>query len=219
MKMKKIIDNREKILPLLKFKEGIFYYFQVISRKKDNPGQLRDFHLFSRCVTSEEIFNFTYEEVVVLCNSYNARCYISLFPRSIEKFTKKLNLLLSSKIANDAYTPKIFRAVDSVALDDDIIKWKGVLSSSRCMLDVDSIDLDSGLLDSLDSFLSGKVSIEAVIPSVSGVHYICNNFYPGNIGARRLDNSGNWEFDLQGRTVTICRDVNTILYSCTVDKE
>ena len=215
----KIIDNKERVLPLLKFKDGIFYYLQVIARKKDNPGQPRDFHLFSRCITSIDVFEFVYNEIKVLCNSYNARCYISLFPRSIEKFTKKLNLLLSSKIVSDAYTPKIFRSLDSIALDDDIIKWKGVLDNSRCMLDVDDINLDSGLLGSLDSFLAGKVQVESIVPSVSGVHYICSNFYPGNLGASRIDRSGNWEFDVHGRKVTVCRDVNTILYSCTPEKE
>ena len=33
----KITDNIEKIKSLLKFKEGIFYYVQVIQRKKENP--------------------------------------------------------------------------------------------------------------------------------------------------------------------------------------
>lgn len=214
----KVVNNIERILPLLKFKEGIFYYLQVLSRKKDNPGQGRDVQLYSRSITSIDSLMLCVEEIKSLCTVFNARCYISLWPRSIEKYTKQLGLAISERIVHDSYSHKVFRLFDSIALSDDIIVWKGILDNSRCMIDVDCLKTDQDFLNSLNDFLKGKVSVEAIIPSVSGVHYICNNFYPKNLGATKIDNGGNWTFDLQGRAVTICRDVNTILYSCTPEK-
>ena len=205
-----VLNNISRVLPLLVFKEGYFYFLQVIARKKDNPSQSRDLQLFSKCVTRKESLDLILSEVELLCNSFNARCYISLLPRSIEEFVRRENYELSRRIVNNSFTHKVFRVQDSVALDKMCVRWKGVIPSSRCMIDVD----DMSICSDLDKMLSdGGVNIEAKIPSFSGIHYVCSNFYPANIGGRRKGNSEDWEIDLSGRIMTICRDVNVILYA------
>ena len=211
-----VLNNIDKIVHLLVFKEGIFYFLQVIARKKDNPGQSRDLQLFSKCVCRRESLELILDEVRLLCDSFNARCYISLLPRSIEEFVKRENLELSRRIVNNSFTHKVFRVQDSVALDDMCVRWKGIIPESRCMIDVD----DPSICADLEALLEGKVKIETILPSFSGVHYVCSNFYPANLSknVKRVGNSEDWTLDIQGKTVTICRDVNVILYAKREDK-
>jgi hypothetical protein len=84
------------------------------------------------------------------------------------------------------------------------------------MIDVD----DPSICADLDALLDGKVKVEAVLPSFSGVHYVCSNFYPANLSkdVKRIGNSEDWALDIQGKTVTICRDVNVILYAKREDR-
>ena len=211
-----VLNNIDKIVPLLVFKEGIFYFLQVIARKKDNPRQSRDLQLFSKCICRKESLDLVLDEVKLLCESFNARCYISLLPRSIEEFIKRENLELTRRIVNNSFTHKVFRVQDSVALDNMCVRWKGIIPESRCMIDVD----DVSVCDDLDKLLEGKVKVETILPSYSGVHYVCSNFHPANLSndVQRVGNSEDWKLNLQGKTVTICRDVNVILYAKREDK-
>lgn len=214
----KILDNREQLLKMMPFRPDIFYYFQVMSRKKDNPGQSRDIQLLSKCITSEDALNLYMPEIEALCKEFGARCYVSIWPRSIEKFTKEMNVRLASRVKNGSYSFKVFREFDSISLSRDIIQWKGIIPKSICMLDVDTLDGED--LRSLEEYLkAGGIEIVDIVPSVSGKHYICSNFYPLKFGAKKVDNAEIWEFDHDGRTFTMCRDMNLIFYACLKELE
>lgn len=207
-----LVDNFNQISSLLVFKPGIYYYLQVIQRKKDHPDlSKRDFQLYSKCITSSKEFLAAYDISRVLCDEYGARCYISLLPRSIDKFTKFLQLELSSRISKDNYSSKVFRAPDSTALSSDTVNCKGVLEV--IMLDIDDISF----ADPLREFLVNKgVTILEVIPSVSGIHFICKKFYPGNLGKDSIENfqdKDNWKLVDSEVSFTLRRDVNVILYA------
>lgn len=212
----RVLDNIEKVLNLLTFRPDLFYYIQVIARKKENSDLQRDTQLISKCISTLEEFNAFVPVIKSLCESFNARCYISLCPRSIEKYTKEINLKTSERIFNNAYSSRIFRYPDSIAQSKNNIQWKGVFPFSLCMLDVDYTDKIS--LDSLDSFLrKGGIKVIDILPSLNGRHYLCRNFYPKELGASQLHNE-DWIYDENERRFTLCRDLNVILYASIQDK-
>ena len=77
-----MINNIELIKPLLNFdNEGDFYMLYVFKRKKDQPEGEKDNHqsvrtIKSYCVTSIEYLEKRYDEVIQLCEVFNARAYI-----------------------------------------------------------------------------------------------------------------------------------------------
>ena len=88
-----VIDNFEKVSKYLYFEKDndsdLFYYVQVIQRKKDkgvsisrNSKTIREYYITSKRYWQEHI-----EEIKQLCRTLNARAYIHLVPRSWKKCT------------------------------------------------------------------------------------------------------------------------------------
>lgn len=99
-----MIDNFLKIKLFLEFKEGEFYFLQILKRKKDNPEQTGN----SKVIKTYYIYNLEYfntieEEVKQLCQFFNARAYLGLNRRNSKKIALYMLKEVTDLILNDQY--------------------------------------------------------------------------------------------------------------------
>src|SRR5690606_10096384 len=97
-----MLNNIEKILPLLEFKsEDDFYYLQILQRKKENS------HLGSnsRVIKNYYITSIDYllerkDEIIALCDIFNARASLRLNKRSFKKVAFKTMQNIANTMSN-----------------------------------------------------------------------------------------------------------------------
>lgn len=99
-----IVDNFKKVKLFLEFKEGEFYFLQILKRKKENPEQKGN----SRVIKTYYIYNLDYfnaieEEVKSLCHFFNARAYIGLNRRNSKKIALHMLKEITDLILNEQY--------------------------------------------------------------------------------------------------------------------
>ena len=201
-----ITDNIEKISSLLKFKEGIFYYIQVIQRRKDNPDLVKsDMKRYQTFITSEEDFKIHLPRIKKVCADYNARAYISLLPRSLEKLAKECALEYVKRIAKEEYK-RVWDIPNRLALSDSI-RAAGVYSSPWWLFDMDDL---SKYDDFLKNIKKNSISVIAELDTVSGKHIIVRPFNPKRI--EKYKSKEDYIFP-DGSKATLRKDCNTILYA------
>lgn len=167
-----MIDNINKIKPFIKPEsEDDFYYLQILQRKKENP------HLGSNSrviktyyINSIDYLESRYEEIKLMCNTFNARAMINLNKRSYYKTAFKSMENVAGIMANKHFN-KIHKAYDSACgqgHNDPEKKW---------ILDIDDI-YDDWFYKHLHDFITKKEtgSILECIPSASGYHIITTPF-------------------------------------------
>lgn len=173
------IDNFELIKPLLKFEsKEDFYFVQVIQRKKDfelgqkrlgrnnNNRLIKPYYIYS-----VEQLNFYKEEIIKICELFNARAGINLNKRNNKDIAFKCLEILATTIRKNDDFEKISRIYSSAC---------GKESSDKLwIVDLDKEDL-SKLSEIIDAICSCEpiniVKIVAQIPSKSGLHLITNRF-------------------------------------------
>ena len=101
-----MIDNLEKILPLLQFESpDDFYYLQILQRKKENPQLGSNSRVIKNYyINSQEYLVKHYEEIKKLCEVFNARASIRLNKRSYEKVGFKAMTNLANTMMNKEYS-------------------------------------------------------------------------------------------------------------------
>jgi hypothetical protein len=177
-----MIDNFDKIIPLLQFpSEDNFYFVQILQRKKDHPGtRLGGSNNNSRLIkayyiNSVEKLLILKEEMIKLADLFKARIGINLNPRSFEKTAFQLLQKVSNQMMNkDFYGVR--KAYDSVCgnYHSEIDK--------RWLLDIDT--KDDGILLAIEIELERLFSkienrdykILAKLETKSGYHFITNPF-------------------------------------------
>jgi len=175
-----MIDNFEHILPLLEYpNEDTFYFLQLIKRKKDNP----DLGNNSVTVKSYYIYSNDYlpskkDEIIKLCEIFNARASINLNPRNNKKVAFALLQKIANQMSNGDFN-NIKNAYDSVC---------GVYTSEidkRWIIDIDTHDSEFQegvadeivrLQDEINDTRSQKHKILAGIKTKNGMHIITNPF-------------------------------------------
>lgn len=169
-----MVDNLEKILPLLVFEsDDDFYYLQILQRKKENPHLgsnsrvIKNYYIYSTEYLIEK-----YDEIKRLCEVFNARASIRLNKRSAEKVAFKTLSNISNTILNKAYNfvSKSYDRACGLGHNDKNKKW---------ILDLDFIPYGAEHLD-INDFITeiepkGNKLI-TVIESKSGVHMIVKPF-------------------------------------------
>lgn len=179
-----MIDNFELIEPLLEFpNDDIYYHLQIIRRGKDNPemtGANRVIKPYFIC--SLESLDKIKQEIKDLCKFFNARAYINLTPKSIERTT----LLQMKYLAERTYMgdfKKIWKSWNTCAGE---IKGE----KPRWVVDIDSKDkfeilgikrfinsLSAKILPMLDTIPpTNKELVLAEIPTKNGIHLITKPF-------------------------------------------
>lgn len=179
-----MINNFEQIKTLLEFpNDDIYYHLQIIRRGKDNPemtGANRVIKPYFIC--SLEPLDKVEQEIKDLCKFFNARAYINLTPKSIEKTT----LLQMKYLAERTYMgdfKKIWKSWNTCAGE---IKGE----KPRWVVDIDSKDkfeilrikrfinsLAAKILPMLDTIPpTNKELVLAEIPTKNGIHLITKPF-------------------------------------------
>jgi len=101
-----MIDNIEKILPLLNFETlDDFYYLQILQRKKENPQLGSNSRVIKNYyINSQDYLLKHYDEIKKLCEVFNARASIRLNKRSYEKVGFKAMTNLANTMMNKEYS-------------------------------------------------------------------------------------------------------------------
>ena len=186
-----MIDNLEKIKPLLNFyTEGDFYMLYVLKRKKDQPEGERDNHqsvrtIKSYCIESVEHLEKRYEEIKQLCEMFKARAYIHVQKQNHKDVSLEMLVDLAQRIKNGQHKQQ--NLFDSVV---------GQLKTQEKRWIVD-IDTDGGVPPMIQAFIEYECKpitmvefddagmpigyltgpkIEAIIPTKNGYHLITKRF-------------------------------------------
>jgi len=173
-------DNFDKIIPLLSFKEGYFYFVQILQRKKDHKGdgKVNGTNNNSRLIKayyidSQDKLEFVKPEIIELCKLFNARAGINLNRRSYEKMAFQQLKKITDQILNKEFA-KAHRAYNAVCgsySHDTDKSW---------IIDIDGSDEHQQSNDMI-AFINKSCFPEgakylATIPSRSGYHIITRPF-------------------------------------------
>ena len=175
-----MIDNFKLIEPLLEFpNEDIYYHLQIIQRKKDCPEIGSNNRVIkSYFICKRESLEKTRQEIISLCEFFNARAYINLTPKSLRKTTLLQLKYLSERLyMNDL--KKIWKSWNSCAGE-----VKG--EEPRWVVDVDDtntdfirlIDMSIATYEPVKYDEQGRYcsKVIATIPTKSGYHLLTTPF-------------------------------------------
>ncbi len=189
-----MINNFNLIRPLLSFKEGDFYYLQILKRRKDNPGMMGDSIVIDNYyISSMGMFDLIEEKVIEKCTLNNARAYLRLNRRNFEKVGLQTLKKVTEYIINNDYRAikNAYQSACGEFHSDENKKW---------IVDIDDEGTDMIELQShIDSLSPKGPKCLEVIPTKNGCHLITNPF--------RLD-----EFRKIYPKIDIHKDNPTILY-------
>jgi len=202
------IDNFNVVQPLLEFGKDTYYFVQIIKRRKDigNEGMsVSELCLWQRFIDRPETLDRMKQEIQELCTIYNARAYIELNPRSLERWSIELTRKLLDRISMHDFT-SVQRLPNKVALLEETIKTRGlkVVDRRRWMLDVD----EKTTIPIADRWITEqKIRKVATIPTLSGAHIIIESF---NYKCAGLKLGGKVE--TEGTCFILSPTSNTLLY-------
>lgn len=172
-----MINNRKLIEPLLDFPhKDIFYFVQVLQRKKDHSELGNNSRLIKAYfINSIEKLNKQWDEMIKLAEVFDARVMINLNPRNYRKAGFHLLQKIANSMSNDDFY-NLHKAYTSVCGEyhSEIDK--------RWLIDIDKEDLDK--VEEIEKFIvylqsqitNKPYKIIAKIPSKSGIHIITNPF-------------------------------------------
>lgn len=186
-----MVNNIEKIKELLNFeKAGDFYMLYVFKRKKDQPEGERDNHQSVRtiktyCIESIAHLDRRYDEIIQLCEMFNARAYIHVQKQN--HFDVSLNMMvdLAQRIQNGQHNQK--------GLFDSVV-GQIKTQEKRWIIDVDDMVEPSPIMMAYIEYKCAPITkvkfdevgmpigyevgpkIEAIIPTKNGHHLITKKF-------------------------------------------
>lgn len=176
-----MINNFKQISELLKFtNKDDFYFLQIIQRKKDNRG-VKGVNNNSRVVKAYYIKSIEYlldkeEEIINICNIFNARAGINLNKRTFNKCALQTARLILDQIANkdQEHTMNAFNSVCGRFTSETDKKW---------ILDIDDTKEVSPLMLAFINYECEPIfkmpdgsKIYCTIPTKSGIHVITKPF-------------------------------------------
>jgi len=204
-----ILDNIDSIKRLLVFPEGVFYFIQVIQRKKENPDlDTSDIKRYQCFITSMRDLDTHLERIKKVCIDFNARAYISVIPRSLEKLGKQCLLEYAKRVNNGLYN-RIWDIPNRVALMDDI-RYSDKKSKPYRMLDVDNKDHVEAIINCIKEI---GITVVATIPTINGAHVFVEVFNPKLLD--KLETRGEDYVLPGGESFTFRTECNTILFAST----
>lgn len=173
------INNFNNIASYLKFESDLFYFIQIIKRRKDQTEPMnsdtRVLKLYY--VDSMNSFNLYKKEIIDLCNTFNARAYIHMTPRSMKAVTGYCAKELVNSMIEGNY--KRFKNIVGTACGDTFVsKYKTFL------VDIDTKDIKT--IQKIEKFIENECrplfdseqehKVITFIPTLNGVHLICKPF-------------------------------------------
>jgi hypothetical protein len=152
-----------------------FYMLQIMRRAKDQKGydgKRKQSIIKSYFISSPEYLDAKRDEIIKLCEMFNARAYINLNKKSYKQVTLKALEILAGKIAHEDYVIKTLfeSACGQTGSCDGLKTW---------LVDFDSKDLDElervkFIIDSIEP--KGIEKIVETVPTRNGYHLITRPF-------------------------------------------
>lgn len=172
-----MIDNFEQIINLLDFSENNddFYFVQIIRRKKENEQvKTKDNVVKSYYITNTEYLLRKKEEMISLCECFNARAYINLNKRSF----KAIALELNKKLADILYEGNYINA--RTAYDSACGSFTGT-KNRTWIVDIDTkedtfIKQIKLILNQCEPIDNNVSKVLAEVPTKHGLHLISKPF-------------------------------------------
>jgi hypothetical protein len=202
------IDNFSVVQPLLEFGKDTYYFVQIIKRRKDegNEGMgVSELCLWQRFIDRPETLDRMKQEIQELCTIYNARAYIELNPRSLERWSIELTRKLLDRISLHDFT-SVQRLPNKVALSEETIKTRGLkgIDRRRWMLDID----EKTTIPIADRWITEQgIRKVATIPTLSGAHIIIESFNYKRAGLKL-----GGKVEIEGTKFILSPTANTLLY-------
>lgn len=173
--MEKAIDNFELIKPLLEFEqeEDEYYVIYILKRRKDNPEMEGDSKVIKDYyVTSLKYLESKKEEIIKLCEVFNARAVINLNRKSYKDTAFVMLEKLALALSEEKYqgVRNLYRKSSGNAK---------IVGQKRWILDIDE-KLPEERIKQFCTFIhrlrpEGKKEI-ALLPSKNGWHLITTPF-------------------------------------------
>ena len=129
------INNFNLISSYLQFETDMFYFIQIIKRRKDQTEHMNSDARIIKLyfVDSHDSLKKYKKEIIELCNMFNARAYIHMTPRSMKQVTGYCTKELVDSMVEGNY--KRFKNIIGTACGDTFVsKYKTFL------IDIDTKD-------------------------------------------------------------------------------
>lgn len=152
-----------------------FYMLQIMRRTKDQKGydgKHKQSIIKSYFISSVEYLDSKRDEIVGLCEMFNARAYINLNKKSYKQVSLKALEILAGKIAHEEYDIRsLFEsACGQTGACDGLKTWIVDFDSK----DLDELDRIKNIIDSIDP--KGVSKIVETVPTRHGYHLITRPF-------------------------------------------
>jgi hypothetical protein len=185
-----------------KDKYDAFFEIRILTRNKDfnEKGHTNDFCHSYHIYSIKDLENYQ-DQIIKLCNMFNARAYFGICRKSVRGVTKRLHVEIAKSFLNDDLI-KPWKLIDRVTMSYYKSKER------KFMIDIDSKDIEYiNYISSIVNKLGGIILTE--IPTVHGIHLITTPF---NLDAyKELINKDNKEIS------EIKKNHITLLYANTND--
>ena len=198
------INNFDLLRDYLDFPtHDIYYFLQIIKRRKDNPEMEKDAIVIDNIYISNIThFDNIQEEIISICDLHNARAYLRLNKRSYKKTAFQTLKRVTDLVISENYkaVKNAYSSISGEFHGDDDKKW---------IIDLDGFD-NTKLGDSLQTHAlyqklkllqkeANREPLMLVVPTKNGIHIITRPF---NIK----------EFKESYKNIDIHKDNPTILY-------
>ena len=152
-----------------------FYMLQIMRRTKDQKGyegKHKQSIIKSYYVSSSEYLDEKRDEIIGLCEMFNARAYINLNKKSYKQVSLKALEILAGKIAHEDYNIKSMfeSACGQTGACDGQKTWIVDYDSK----DIDGLNVIKSIIDSVEPF--GVDKIVETVPTRHGYHLITRPF-------------------------------------------
>lgn len=202
------IDNFENIKTILQFKPGKYAFITIYQRKKDNPTLTEQMHAVKHYyIDSYKSLDKVKNEIITLCETFNARAYITYSLRDKSNFIPNILSELSNVAKCDMNRLNFEKLA---ATSGNILRTtKPNRNDGYLMIDVDS---EYGK-EILPSFMNVLQSCDAeniiTLPSVTGIHVLIDkiNTYKLKNVFDKMNDKFHEHFEIKGR------DAYTLLYA------
>ena len=152
-----------------------FYMLQIMRRAKDQKdyeGKHKKNIIKSYFISSPEYLDNKRDEIIGLCEMFNARAYINLNKKSYKQVSLKALEILAGKIAHEDYNIKsLFDAATGQTSSCDGQKTWIVDYDSK---DIDELERIKTIIDSIEP--KGVEKIVETVPTRHGYHLITRPF-------------------------------------------
>ena len=152
-----------------------FYMLQIMRRTKDQKGydgKHKQSIIKTYFISSVEYLDSKRDEIVGLCEMFNARAYINLNKKSYKQVSLKALEILAGKIVHEEYDIRsLFEsACGQTGACDGLKTWIVDFDSK----DLDELDRIKNIIDSIDP--KGVSKIVETVPTRHGYHLITRPF-------------------------------------------